>query len=708
MFDNFNFEIAHIFKQAEREMAELRHPYVGSEHLFLAILNNNDKVSKTLNTYGITYNKFKNELIEIVGIGSKKSDLYLYTPLLKRVIDTALCDAKEDNKGIVTTTHLLLALLEEAEGIAIRILLSLNINLDKLYKELHQKKIHKDGKLTIYEIGHNLNESVDLDEKIVGREEEINLLIETLLRKNKNNPLLVGKAGTGKTAIVEEVARRIEKGNITEELKNKKIILLEMASLVAGTKYRGEFEERLNKIIEEVIAEEDIILFIDEIHTLVNAGGAEGAIDASNILKPYLARGKIKCIGATTTEEFDKYIAHDKALERRFQKILIKEPNEEETEYILKSIKKEYEDHHKIKITNKNIKDIIYLANKYIYNKNNPDKCIDVLDSVCAKVKLKNINDNLKQTYEEELETLKKQKEEYIINQDYVNALKLKTKADNILQKINKPEVLKYHILKSDILKVIQNKSNIPLLENKTKIYNNLKKDLTKNIIGQDQALNKILNNFLNKQKSNSNKPLSLLLTGPTGVGKTYTVKTIAKSLNINLIRIDGSEYNLETSVNKLIGVSAGYVGYNDNYLFKEVLDNPYSLILLDEIEKASPKVINLFLQILDEGYITTSTNEKIKFNNTIIFMTSNANVTSTVGFASKTTNNDLLTKEILNRLDEVIEFKSVNKEVAKQYINLKNKDLDEETILTKSNYQKYGFRELDRTIKSLEVSKIK
>ncbi len=708
MFDNFNFEIAHIFKQAEKEMAELRHPYVGSEHLFLAILNNNDKVSKTLNTYGITYNKFKNELIEIVGIGSKKSDLYLYTPLLKRVIDTALCDAKEDNKGIVTTTHLLLALLEEAEGIAIRILLSLNINLDKLYKELHQKKIRKDGKLTIYEIGHNLNESVDLEEKIVGREEEINLLIETLLRKNKNNPLLVGKAGTGKTAIVEEVARRIEKGNITEELKNKKIILLEMASLVAGTKYRGEFEERLNKIIEEVIAEEDIILFIDEIHTLVNAGGAEGAIDASNILKPYLARGKIKCIGATTTEEFDKYIAHDKALERRFQKILIKEPNEEETEYILKSIKKEYEDHHKIKITNKNIKDIIYLANKYIYNKNNPDKCIDVLDSVCAKVKLKNINDNLKQTYEEELETLKKQKEEYIINQDYVNALKLKTKADNILQKINKPEVLKYHILKSDILKVIQNKSNIPLLENKTKIYNNLKKDLTKNIIGQDQALNKILNNFLNKQKSSSNKPLSLLLTGPTGVGKTYTVKTIAKSLNINLIRIDGSEYNLETSVNKLIGVSAGYVGYNDNYLFKEVLDNPYSLILLDEIEKASPKVINLFLQILDEGYITTSTNEKIKFNNTIIFMTSNANVTSTVGFASKTTNNDLLTKEILNRLDEVIEFQSVNKEVAKQYINLKNKDLDEETILTKSNYQKYGFRELDRTIKSLEVSKIK
>ncbi len=709
MFDNFNFEVAGIFKKCEKEMEDLKHPYVGSEHLLLAILANNDKLSKTLNGYGITYNRFKKELIDVVGVGSKKSDIKLYTPLLKRVIEGALSDAKEENNGLVTPTHLFLALLEESEGIAIRILISLDVNLDKLYKELRSKNSQNKEKLTIYEIGRNLNKEVNLKEKIVGREKEITLLIETLLRKNKNNPLLVGKAGTGKTAIVEELARRIELGKVTNELLNKKIIMLEMSSLVAGTKYRGEFEERLNKIIEEVINEEDIILFVDEIHTLVNAGGAEGAIDASNILKPYLARGKLKCIGATTTEEFDKFIAKDKALERRFQKIFIQEPNEADTEFILKSIKKEYEDHHHITITSKNIKDIISLANKYIYNKNNPDKCIDVLDSVCAKVKLHNLTNNPLEKLNAELEKVQKAKKEYIIKQDYVNALKAKTQADNIKNKIvlikQKPQ---NKIMKSDILKVIENKTNIPILENKAKIFNKLRKDLNKTIIGQKKAVDKILLNFKRKQKSNNLKPMSLLLSGPTGVGKTYTVKTIAKSLNINLIRLDMSEYNLDTSVNKLIGVSAGYVGYNDDYIFKQVKDNPYSLILLDEIEKACPKVINLFLQILDEGWITTSDNEKIKFDNTLIFMTSNANVQNTMGFSNTAVDNNFLSKEIISRIDDIISYEPIDKQTAKKYINLKNKDLDEEAILTKSNYQKYGFRELDRTIKALEVSKVK
>ena len=707
MFDNFNFEITNIFKKAENEMQELRHPYVGSEHLLLALLNNNDKLTEILNNYGVTYKKIKNELIEIVGKGSKKSDLKLYTPLLKRVIDNALCDAKEDNKGIVTTTHLFLGILEEAEGIAIRILLSLDVNLDQLYKELKTKKIQNNNKLTIYEIGQVLNKNIDLNEKVVGREKEMNFLIETLLRKNKNNPLLVGKAGTGKTAIVEELARRIEKKEITDDLLDKKIIMLDMASLVAGTKYRGEFEERLNKIIEEVILEKDIILFIDEIHTLVNAGGAEGAIDASNILKPYLARGKLKCIGATTTEEYDKYIAKDKALERRFQKIFINEPNLEETEDILKAIKKEYEIHHKIKITNKNIKDIVILSNKYINNKNNPDKCIDVLDSVCAKVKLNNKNKIIAKKLTKELSDIQQAKEDSIIKNDYANALKQKTIEDNVkkqLYEINKNNNLQ--IYKKDILQVISNKTNIPLLENKQKIYNKLKRDLKLNIIGQDKAISKILHSY--KLKEINNKPLSLLLTGPTGVGKTYTVKTIAKSLNINLIRLDMSEYNLDTSVNKLIGVSAGYVGYNDNYIFKEVMDNPYSLILLDEIEKANPKVINLFLQILDEGYITSSNNEKIKFDNTMIFMTSNVKANNSIGFSKIISDNEFLSREILNRIDEVITYEPVNKIAAKKYINLKNNNLDTDKIIENSEYQKYGFRELDRCIKAYKNIDIK
>lgn len=708
MFDNFNFEIAKIFKKAESEMQDLRHPYVGSEHLLLALLSNNDKLATILNKNNLSYKVFKNELINIVGKGSQKAELTLYTPLLKRVIDNALEDAKEDNKGKVTTTHLFLSLLEEAEGIAIRIMVSLDINLDKLYKELRTSSLKNNNKLTIYEIGQNLNKSVNLEEKVVGRDKELNLVIETLLRKNKNNPLLIGKAGTGKTAIVEELARRIEKKEITEELQNKTIIMLEMASLVAGTKYRGEFEERLNKIIEEVISEKNIILFVDEIHTLVNAGGAEGAIDASNILKPYLARGQIKCIGATTTEEYDKYIAKDKALERRFQKINVFEPNEEQTKIILKAIKKDYENHHKIKITNKNIDDIIYLANKYIYNKNNPDKCIDVLDSVCAKVKLNSSNKEKYNKLQRELKNITREKEESIINQDYTNALKYKTKENSIndeLQNLDKQN--KLQICKKDILEVIENKTNIPLLENKNQLCKKLKKGLITNIIGQEKAINRILINYKNYLFKESDKPLSLLLSGSTGVGKTFTVKTFAKSLGMNLIRLDMSEFNLETSVNKLIGVAAGYVGYDDNYIFKQVIENPYSIILLDEIEKAHPKVINLFLQILDEGYITTSHNEKIRFDNTIIFMTSNAKVNSAIGFSKVISDNEFLSKEILNRIDEVINYDNINREVAKKYINLKNKKIDFEEVLHLSNYEKYGFRDLDRCIKAYESSKI-
>ncbi len=701
MFDNFDFEITKIFKKAEYEMQDLAHPYVGSEHLLLSLLSNNDELSKQLNQQGLYYKTFKNELINIVGKGSKKSQVFLYTPLLKRVIENALEDAKEDNKGKVTPTHLFLSLLEEAEGIAIRIMLSLDINLDQLYK--HLKKQKNSNSLLIYEIGQDLNKKVNMQEKVIGRDKEIEFIIETLLRKNKNNPLLVGKAGTGKTAIVEELARRINDKAVPLELSDKKIIELNMSSLVAGTKYRGEFEERLNKIIDEIKQENNIILFIDEAHTIVNAGGAEGAIDASNILKPYLARGQIKCIGATTIEEYNKFILKDKALDRRFQKINIQEPNPEETIGILNAIKDEYEKHHNIKISKKNIDDIVYYSNKYIYNKNNPDKCIDVLDSVCAKAKIQINNLELK-GYNQKLDQLKLKKEKSIINQDYVKALKIREMEDKINKELSTiKNKRKNHITKSDILKVIENKTNIPLLENNKLIIKKLKKDLFQNIIGQDEALNKIISTY---QLKVDTKPLSLLLSGPTGVGKTYTVKMFAKSLNVNLIRLDMSEYNQEVSINRLIGAPAGYVGYQDNYLFKQLLDNPYSIILLDEIEKACPKVLNLFLQILDEGYITGSDNEVIKFNNTIIFMTSNENVSNSIGFSNKVQDNSFLSKELLNRIDATVQYNQINSETARKYINIKNKNLNEEKILSESNYQKYGFRELDRCIKAFESKK--
>jgi len=600
MFLNFGFEISKLFKDAENERFILKHPYVGSEHLILAILKTKDNIVKVLNKYNLTYDTFKNELIKVVGNSSKSTNLNLYTPLLKRVILNALDDAKENNKGIVTISHLLIALLEEGEGIAIRLLIGMDIDIDGLYKEIHNTNIKKD-KLEVYEVGTLLNDNVCDNDKVVGRNKEINIIIETLLRKKKNNPLLVGKAGVGKTAIVEELTRKIKFEEVPDELINKKIISIEMGSLVAGTKYRGEFEEKLTKIIKEVIREKDIILFIDEIHTMVNAGGAEGAINASDILKPYLARGDIKCIGATTSEEYNKYIAKDKALERRFEYIHIDEPDVEETKNILMNIKEEYEIHHNIKISEENVKDIVNLSNKYIHNKNNPDKAIDLLDTVCAKVKNQTKDMTLVNKLKEKLENIIKDKENYVMKNDFDKALKLRKDELIIKGKINdivknKALIIKYE----DILKVIENKSNIPILEDDNKIYNQIKKGLEDNIYGQNKAIEKILENIKIKLKG-TNKPLCLLLVGPTGVGKTESVKIIANSFSkkSKLIRLDMSEYNLETSVNKLIGTSAGYIGYDDECIFKQVKLNPYSIILVDEIEKAHPKVLNLFLDKL-------------------------------------------------------------------------------------------------------------
>jgi len=391
MFHNFGFEVAELLEIAEQERVELRHPYVGSEHLLLAILKQESDVANKLKVAGLTYSKFRQELIDIMGSSSKVQELILYTPLLKRILELALEDAMENNKGLVTTRHLLLAMLEEGEGIAIRIMISMNIDIDELYDSLKKKKTFKKERdnLEIYKIGVVLNDIINPNEVVVGREKEIESMMETLLRKKKNNPLLVGKAGVGKTALVEEFVRRIQRKEVPENLENMEVIMLEMGSLVAGTKYRGEFEERLTKLIREIIDNKHIILFIDEIHSMVNAGGAEGAINASDILKPYLARGELKCIGATTTEEYYKFIEKDKALNRRFEIIHLEEPNLEQTKEILVKVKKEYENHHHVKITNQNIEDILNLGNEYLFHAQNPDKSLELLDSVCARVKTK-------------------------------------------------------------------------------------------------------------------------------------------------------------------------------------------------------------------------------------------------------------------------------------------------------------------------------
>lgn len=703
MFNNFGFIGSKLLKFAEEERKELSHPYVGSEHLLLAILKEESKTKEILEDAGLTYKKFRQELIDIVGIPKKNIEINLYTPLLKRILSNALSDAKENNKGIVTESHLLIAMLDEGEGIAIRIMIGMNINLDDLYDELKVKPQDiKNEKLEILNVGRVLNDKIDEFEEVIGREKEINEVIEVLLRKKKSNPLLIGAAGVGKTAIVEELARRIENKEVPYPLLNKKIIDLPMGDLVSGTKYRGEFEERLTKIIKEVIKNKNIILFIDEVHTMVNAGGAEGAINAGDILKPYLARGELKVIGATTTEEYEKFIAKDKALERRFETILVKEPTLEETREILFGLRSSYEKHHNIKITDKNIEDIVTFANKYLFKKKNPDKSIDLLDSVCAYVKRKNIVKEKRINYEKKLKELNELKEKYVRDNSFDKALDVCIKISELEENITKLKESKNDdITQTDILKVIENKSNIPLFINKEELIKKIKEELFKNILYEESALNKIIDNL--KIFYKTEKSLKLLLVGPSGVGKTSSVKILSKVTGNNLIRLDMSEYKESSSISKLIGTTQGYIGYDDSFIFKEVKYNPYSIILVDELEKAHPSVMNLFLQIMDEGVIHDSHGEAIDFSHTLIIMTSNAYKNNNVGFNrySKEDLTENFSEEFLGRFDDFVFFNCLTKEQALDYLKekLKDEDLDYDKLLKDTSYEKYGFRYINKII---------
>ncbi len=711
MFHNFGFETASLFEMAEKEREKLKHPYVGSEHLLLAILKRNTPLSSKLKNVGLTYQKFKQELMNVVGSSSKTQELVLYTPLLKRIIETAMEDAEENNKGVVTEEHLFLAMLEEGEGIAIRIMIGLELDLEELYDEIRLKKRKKEERenLEIYKIGNILNDTIEPNEKIVGREKELDIMIETLLRKKKNNPLLVGKAGIGKSALVEQLARKIKQKQVPEELENATIVALEMGSLVAGTKYRGEFEERLTKLIKEIIHHPNIILFIDEIHSMVSAGGAEGAINASDILKPYLARGDIKCIGATTIEEYHQYIEKDKALERRFEVIQMEEPTLEETKYILKSVKKEYENHHHVTITSENIEDIVFYANQYIYNRQNPDKSLELLDSICARVKTKRKDNTLKK---KEKTDITPQKEKCVREGKYKEALALK-KVENEQNKKQKGiKTKQVHITKNDILEVIELKTKIPMLQNRQKMLEDMEKNVKEKIIGQDQQIEMIMK-MIREKEMHSTFPLSFLLLGPTGVGKTETVKQIAKYYggSENFLRLDMSEYALDTSIHKLIGSPKGYVGYEDGYVFQKIKENPYRVLLLDEFEKSSPAIWNLFLQILDEGFITDSQGEKIFFNKTMIFMTSNAIQKNKVGFISVHQENEIFSRELLGRISCTVNYNKITKDIAKEYLKKYTTEENIEKILLESEYEKYGLRNfkylLPKPIQEKKIRKI-
>ncbi len=739
MIGNFNEEAQKILLNAKLEMIELKHPYIGTEHLILAILKSNTNLAKKLKDYELTYDKFKEEIIKIIGVGSKKSEYYLYTPLFKKIMQNAILDSKENNNGEVTIEHLFSAFLEEGEGIAIRILIGMGIDVEDMYDEFSSSLIKKHNKrnkkLLLEELGTNITYKAKNNEldPVIDREKEVKRLIEVLCRRTKNNPILIGKAGVGKTAIVEELARLIVKEEVPNNIVGKKIISLDMASAVSGTKYRGEFEERMKKILKELEDNEDIILFIDEIHTLVGAGGAEGAIDASNILKPALARGKIRCIGATTYDEYKKFIEKDSALERRFQKIVIEEPTVEQTKNILLKIKPIYERYHHVKIDNKIIDKIITLSEKYIYDRNRPDKCIDILDEVCSKVSIKEDKNtkNIKEL-KNTLNKINKEKNSLIIENNIDKAYLYRKEETNIINKLNELQLnYKYknkEVTEEDIANVINIKTKIPIyeiLEDSQKTISLIEENLKQEIIGQDNAINKLVK-ITKKIKLGykDNKCNSIMFVGPSGVGKTMLTKIFATNMVglDNYIRLDMSEYSDSTSVNKIVGSSPGYIGYDDNKnILEEIRNKPNAIILLDEIEKAHPLVINLLYQILDYGKIKDSKGNIIRFDNNIIIMTSNIGYEKNkVGFTE--TNNDNIISNLknefstsfINRIDDIIIFNNLTEEditkIIKNKINtIKTKYKDKikvsisnniiKELTTSCDYQIFGARRIDKII---------
>ena len=736
MFGNFEEEARKILVSAKKEMRDLNHPYVSSEHLLLAILKGDNDISDKLKSFDLDYNKFRNEVIKIIGKGSKPSQWFLYTPLLKRIIENAINEAKENNNGVVTVNHLFASLLDEGEGVAIRILIGMDIDIDELYDEFSDKIINKRNhkKLLIDEIGVDLNKKAingNLD-PVTGRDDEIRRVLEILCRRCKNNPLLIGEAGVGKTAIVEELANMIVRGEVPLALRNKRIVSLDMASSVAGTKYRGEFEERMNKILKEIEENDDIILFIDEIHTLVGAGGAEGAIDASNIFKPALARGKIRCIGATTIDEYKKYIEKDSALERRFQKVIIEAPSESTVKKILMNLKDIYEGYHKVIIDEDIIDLIIHLSNKYIYNRNEPDRSIDILDEVSAKVSLKE-SKGLKEysVYNRRLKEVVNRKKKAILDNDFNMASKFKNEEFDLMNKINNLELSLYKtqskkVSKMDVAEDINMKTGnnmYEILNEKAKLIQQTERILSKNIIGQDAAVKEVAKVAKKIKLGFNDKCYSFLFCGPSGVGKTALAKILGENLVglNNIIKLDMSEYKEAHSISKIVGSPPGYIGYDDNTnILEDIRNKPYSVLILDEIEKAHMNVINLFLQVLDEGKIKNSKGKIVRFDNVVIVMTSNVGFHEiNVGFNNNNTKisrlNDNFSIPFMNRVDKVICFNPLNEDdilkiIRMQLKQFKNKYKDrikikiskevEKEILQLSNYEEYGARKIAKVIK--------
>ena len=773
---------------AERAAKEMGSREVGTEHMLLGIARVTEGVAaKALEMQGITADIIEKQLRDMTGSHQMATlgidgHVRSHTPRTKRLLERSAQEATQMKTNYIGTEHLLIAILKEADCMANNILRALSVNIQKLYEELMsmlgeinpkqfpafsqgfpmaQKPLNaqRTNTATLDKFSRDFTQMARENgfDPIIGRNKETERVIQILSRRTKNNPCLVGDPGVGKTAIAEGLAQRIISGDVPETMKGKRVVALDLAGMVAGTKYRGEFEERIKRVVQEVKANNDVVLFIDELHTLIGAGGAEGALDAANILKPSLARGEMQVIGATTLDEYRKYIEKDAALERRFQPVTVEEPSEEEAIEILKGIRDKYEAHHNVQITDDALEAAVRFSARYVVDRFLPDKAIDLLDETASKVRLRSYTTppNIK-ALQDQISDLQNEKEASIKVEKFEDALLIKQRQNSLKEQLNKEETRwkedhskSHHIVNADeIAAVLESTSGVPvqrLQQEESKRLMKMEETIHAKVIGQDAAV-ATLSKAIRRGRvglKNPNRPVgSFLFLGPTGVGKTHLCRTLAEILfgdENAIIRIDMSEYMEKHNVSRLIGSPPGYVGYDEGgQLSERVRRRPYSVILFDEVEKAHPEVFNILLQVLDDGHITDSQGRKINFKNTVIIMTSNAGARSIInpkrlGFVDDVSKErsyedmkktvmsevkDLFRPEFLNRIDDIIVFHPLDNEDIKKIARImmnetaerirQNMDIDliytDDVVeyISKEGYdQLYGARPLRRAIQS-------
>ncbi len=780
MQSRFTKKAQEALNHAAETAAMLGHGYIGSEHLLLGLIKAEGSLaSSILIDNDVTDEKITNLVYQLIAPDSNISvkEPAGYTPRVRRILENASKEAIRFKSELIGTEHILISIIKETESVAARLLNTIGVSIKKMYVDIlvamgedtnAYKEDFQNGKVrnkdrrttqTLNQYSRDLTQLAregKLD-PVIGREEEIKRVIQILSRRTKNNPCLIGEPGVGKTAIAEGLAAKIVEGSVPDNIKNKRLLTLDLSGMVAGSKYRGEFEERIKRVINEVKNDGNVLLFLDELHTIIGAGGAEGAIDASNILKPSLARGEIQLIGATTIEEYRKYIEKDAALERRFQSVKVEEPGIEETVGILKGLRSRYEQHHQVTITDNAIKAAVKLSERYINDRFLPDKAIDLIDEAASKARLKSYTmpDEITKI-EEQLNKLENEKEEAVKSEAFEEAGEIKKKQarkkarlEKLKQKWEDDKNSSNIIVGEDeVADVVSAWTRIPvqrIAQAETERLIKLEETLHNRVIGQDEAVTAIAKAIRRGRVGlkDPNRPIgSFLFLGPTGVGKTELSKALADAMfgtESALIRVDMSEFMEKHTVSKLIGSPPGYVGYDEGgQLSEKVRRNPYSVILFDEVEKAHPDVFNVLLQVLDDGHITDSTGRVVDFKNTVIIMTSNAGAENivapkTLGFATATDEKQnhenmkskvmdevkrIFKPEFINRIDEIIVFHMLNKEqiakIVDIMINTVNKrtleqmkisiELDDEAkkyIVEKGYDEKYGARPLRRTIQN-------